>query len=156
MHRTLLFLATHLAAVVLGFVVGIYTLPIITAPDAPSAAQVAAHASQARFTGRFRRDLKGSDFLHWGDGEVSIGQRRISLAGEISPGPDYRLYLSPVFVETEAEFMRSKNRMVEVGDVKTFDNFVVEVPGSIDVSEYSTVVVWCESFGEFITAAEYD
>ncbi|MDF4687333.1 DM13 domain-containing protein, partial [Vibrio parahaemolyticus] len=41
------------------------------------------------------------------------------------------------------------------GDVKTFDNFVVEVPQSTSISEYNTVVVWCETFGEFITSAKY-
>ena len=45
--------------------------------------------------------------------------------------------------------------MARVGDVKTFENFVVPVPASIDVSAYNTVIVWCESFGQFITAAKY-
>jgi hypothetical protein len=45
--------------------------------------------------------------------------------------------------------------MIRVGDVKTFDNFIVTVPEGIDPSAYTTAVVWCESFGEFITAAQY-
>ena len=45
--------------------------------------------------------------------------------------------------------------MVRVGDVNTFENFLVPVPEGIDPSGFSTVVVWCESFGEFITAASY-
>jgi hypothetical protein len=73
----------------------------------------------------------------------------------LAPGPDYKLYLSPEFVETEAEFTRLKSRMVRVGDVRTFENFVVSVPESIDVSSYNTAIVWCESFGQFITAAKY-
>jgi hypothetical protein len=63
--------------------------------------------------------------------------------------------LSPEFVETEADFVRLKPTMVRVGDVKTFKNFVVPVPESIDPSRYSTVIVWCESFSQFITAAKY-
>jgi hypothetical protein len=39
--------------------------------------------------------------------------------------------------------------------VRTFENFVVPVPASIDVAHYDTVIVWCESFGQFITAARY-
>ena len=46
-------------------------------------------------------------------------------------------------------------RMVRVGDVKTFKNFVVAVPSSVDVERFDTVVVWCESFAQFITAAKY-
>ena len=42
-----------------------------------------------------------------------------------------------------------------LGDVKTFENFIVAVPPSVDVSEYDTAVVWCETFSMFITAAKY-
>lgn len=155
MKKTFLFFVTHLFAALAGFVVGIYSLPILTAPDSPSASEVALHASQARFTGQFRRDLKGSDFLHWGDGIVSVSDENISLAGKIAPGPNYKLYLSPEFIETEQAFIGLKDMMVQVGDVMTFENFVVEVPQSINVSSYNTVIVWCESFSEFITAAQY-
>jgi hypothetical protein len=58
-------------------------------------------------------------------------------------------------VETEADFARLKPRMVRVGDVRTFENFVVQVPYGIDVSAYDTVIVWCESFSQFISAARY-
>jgi hypothetical protein len=75
--------------------------------------------------------------------------------GKLAPGPDYKLYLSPEFVETEEDFNGLKSEMVRVGDVKTFENFLVPVPESIDPAAYNTVVVWCESFGQFITAAKY-
>jgi len=39
--------------------------------------------------------------------------------------------------------------------VRTFENFIVPVPASIDVARYDTVIVWCESFRQFITAAGY-
>ena len=77
------------------------------------------------------------------------------LVGQIAPGPDYRLYLSPKYVETEADFVDLKHAMVQVGPVKTFENFVVSVPQSIDPSDYNTVIIWCEAFGQFITAAQY-
>jgi len=75
--------------------------------------------------------------------------------GTLAPGPDYKLYLSPQFIETEAEFNRLKNTMVRVGDVKTFENFVVDVAPGIDPLNFNSVIVWCESLGEFITAAQY-
>ncbi len=86
---------------------------------------------------------------------MSIGARSIAFEGELAPGPDYKLYLSPEFVETEAEFVRLKPSMVRVGDVRTFRNFVVQVPESVDPSRYAAVIVWCETFGQFITAARY-
>jgi hypothetical protein len=147
--------ASHLIAVAIGFGLGVYFLPILIAPPAPTKAEAASQAASARFVGTFRRDLKDSDALHWGEGTVSIGAASIVLEGEIAPGPDYKLYLSPEFVETEADFARLKPNMVRVGDVKTFTNFVVPVPASIDPARYNTVVVWCETFSQFITSARY-
>ena len=155
MKRFLVLAVTHGLALALGFALGVYFLPILIAPPAPTAQQVAAESKQAAFTGTFRRDLKDSDAFHWGEGTLAVGARSIALTGKLAPGPDYKLYLSPEFVETEAEFARLKARMVRVGDVKTFDNFVVAVPESIDVAKYSAAIVWCERFGQFITAAKY-
>ena len=86
---------------------------------------------------------------------MSVGPTSVALMGKLAPGPDYKLYLSPEFVETGADFMRLKTQMVRVGDVRTFDNFVVRIPESVDLARYNTVIVWCESFGQFITAAKY-
>lgn len=150
-----LLLASHLLVGGAGFAAGIYALPILIAPPAPDNKQVAASQQQATYQGAFRRDLKDSDRLHWGEGKVSIGPDAISLMGRLAPGPDYQIYLSPAFVETEADFARLKDRMVHVGPVKTFDNFIVPLPAGIDPARYDTVIVWCETFGQFITSARY-
>jgi len=155
MKKLLLLVASHAAVLGLGFALGIYALPILTSPAAPTSAEAASAAAQAAYAGHFRRDLKDSDLLHWGEGTVSVGRQSIVLVGNLAPGPDYKLYLSPEFVETEADFVRLRPRMVRVGDVRTFENFVVPVPDSVDVSSYNTAIVWCESFGQFITAAKY-
>lgn len=155
MARLILLGISHLLFATAGFFGGIYALPILTAPSSPSATEMAVAADQAEHNGRFRRDLEGSDFFHWGEGTVSVGRQLISLQGRIAPGPDYKLYLSPEFVETEDDFNRLKPGMARVGDVKTFENFVVAVPDSVDSGRFNTVIVWCEAFGEFITAARY-
>ena len=151
----LLIMCSHAVAGAIGFAAGIYALPILIAPPAPSASEVKSAAAKAAFTGQFRRDLKDSDAFHWGEGTVTIGADAITLMGKLAPGPDYRLYLSPEFVETKADFLRLKSGMVRVGDVRTFDNFVVPVPAGVDPARYTSVIVWCESFGQFITAAKY-
>ncbi|MBT8133678.1 MAG: DM13 domain-containing protein, partial [Gammaproteobacteria bacterium] len=137
-----LLVITHCVVGVLGFGAGIYVLPILTAPPVPSEEEISVMSSQAKYTGQFKKDLEDSDALHWGEGTVSIGSSSITLIGKLAPGPDYKLYLSPEFVETEAEFNRLKSTMVRVGDVKTFDNFVVQVPPGIDASNYGSVIVW--------------
>lgn len=154
-RRILLLAVSHGAAAVAGFAGGIYALPILIAPDAPTAAQIKAATRQALFSGEFRRDLKDSDAFHWGEGTVTISTTAVSLQGRLSPGPDYKLYLSPEFVETEADFKRLKSAMVRVGDVRTFENFVVPLPQGVDPGRYTAVVVWCETFSEFISAAKY-
>jgi hypothetical protein len=153
--KALVLLATHVAAIALGFALGIYFLPILIAPPAPTASDVSAVVKEQVFSGTFRRDLKGSDAFHWGEGTVSVGPRAIALAGKLAPGPDYKLYLSPEYVDTKADFLRAKPSMVRVGDVKTFENFVVKVPEGVDPARYQAVVVWCETFSMFITAARY-
>jgi len=154
-RKALLLLASHAAVAAAGFAGGIYALPLLLAPDAPTAQEVAAATGQALFTGQFRRDLKDSDALHWGEGVVTIAPTAISLVGQLAPGPDYKLYLSPQFVETEADFQRLKASMVRVGDVKTFNNFVVPIPSGVNPAQYAAVIVWCETFAQFITAARY-
>ena len=150
-----LLLATHCVAGVVGFGAGIYALPVLIAPPAPSIEEIKAMSAQTEYTTQFRKDLKDSDALHWGEGTVSVGPKSITLMGKLAPGPDYKLYLSPEFVETEADFNRLKTTMVRIGDVRTFENFVVDVPSGIDPSNYTSVIVWCESFGQFITSASY-
>jgi hypothetical protein len=39
--------------------------------------------------------------------------------------------------------------------VKTFENFIVPLPAGTDPARYTSVIVWCETFSQFITAARY-
>ncbi|KZY62225.1 hypothetical protein A3742_11170 [Oleiphilus sp. HI0071] len=146
---------SHAATCLLGFAIGIYTLPILLAPDSPDESALSAAVNASKYTAEFQKDLTDSDAFHWGEGVVSISSKQIAFKGELAPGPDYKLYLSPAYLETEAEFHRLKPSMVKVGDIKTFDNFIVSIPAEIDPFQYSTVIVWCETFSEFITAAQY-
>ena len=153
--KPLLLIATHAAALALGVGLGIYLLPILTAPEGPSTELVRSAGATAEFTGEFRRDLEDSDALHWGEGSLFIGANSISFQGELAPGPDYRLYLSPEFVETEAAFEALKSEMVQVAPIKTFENFMVDVPASVNPADFSAAIIWCETFGQFITATAY-
>lgn len=152
---TVWLLASHALALMVGFGAGIYALPILTAPPGPSTEQVAQAATGGQYRGEFRRDLKDSDPLHWGEGTVTLSPLQVVFTGRLAPGPDYKLYLSPEFVETEADFNRLKPTMLRVGDVKTFENFIVPLPAGVDPARYTSVIVWCETFGQFITAAQY-
>jgi hypothetical protein len=146
---------THALAAAIGFALGIYLLPILTAAESPDIEVIQSVAGAAEFTGEFRRDLEDSDLFHWGEGTLYVGSDSIAFEGRLAPGPDYRLYLSPSFVETEDDFEALKSEMVQVGLVNTFENFMLQIPASIDPADYRAAIVWCESFGQFISAAEY-
>ena len=152
--KKLFLLCTHLAVGAFGFGLGVYALPILIEPESPSSDSVQSISQHAIYTGEFSKDRQDSDFLHWGEGVVSISDNAIAFEGELAPGPDYRLYLSPVFIETEQAFNDSKQEMLQVGEVKTFDRFMVGLPEDLDLNAYNTVVIWCETFGQFITSAK--
>ncbi|MEO1204816.1 MAG: DM13 domain-containing protein [Pseudomonadota bacterium] len=155
MLRWILLSISHGAALAVGFALGVYLLPILTAPPSLDRAMLAETAKAARFQATFTRDLPGSDFLHWGEGQISVTPDQVVHEGELAPGPDYKLYLVPEFVDDEASFLKVKGQALRVGDVKTFDGFLIDLPAGTDLNAYNTVLVWCEAFGEFITAAKY-
>ena len=155
MLRWLLLLATHTGMLGIGFALGVYFLPILTAPKSPAIAELRSAATGTQFAARFRRDLKGSDPLHWGEGDVHVGKDKIVHIGRLAPGPDYKLYLAKDFVDTKEAFLKIKSQSRRVADVESFNGFILDVPEGIDVSAYTTVVVWCEAFSQFISAAKY-
>lgn len=155
MKRILLLAISHAAVLALGFAAGIYFLPILVAPPAPTSADVQAAARGAQYQGKFVRELPGSDALHWGEGQVTVSATAVTLAGRVAPGPAYRLYLVPEFVDTPEGFARVKARSLATGDIRTFENFIVPLPPGTQVDQYSAVVVWCEAFSKFITSARY-
>lgn len=155
MRRLIFGLISHGVALVLGFGLGIYFLPILTAPASPDTAMLEASAQDAMFSAPLTRDLRGSDALHWGEGIISLTATQIVHEGRLAPGPDYKLYLLKDFAEHEDEFLPLKAQALQLGDVKSFNGFILDVPDSVDLTKYTTVLIWCEAFSEFITAAKY-
>ncbi len=153
--KALFLAATHGLAILIGFGLGVYLLPILTAPPSPDRGMLADKAQTAAFRGELTRELRGSDFLHWGEGTISLSATEIVHEGKLAPGPDYKLYLVREFVEHEDEFLPIKEQAQLIGDVKTFDGFLLEVPAGVNIENYTTALIWCEAFGEFITSTKY-
>ena len=154
-NQKLLFFFSHLFVLAVGFGLGVYLLPILTAPKSLEISKIDNLQKEALYKTQFVRDLRGSDLLHWGEAEVTISNQIITIKGSIAPGPDYKLYLTNEFVEHEDEFLDIKNDAKYIAEIKTFKNFVIDIPSNIDINNYNTVVIWCERFEEFITAAKY-
>ena len=155
MRRFLVLSVSHALVLLAGFALGVYALPILTAPAGPDRAAIDSATAAPLFTARFDHNLKGSDFLHWGEGEVRISRTHVAHIGRLAPGPDYRVYLAPEFVDTKEDFLRIKAQSRQVGEVKTFGGIATRNPSNVDPAAYTTVVVWCETFRQFISAAKY-
>ena len=153
--KKLKFLVSATIVFLLGFVSGVYTLPILMAPPSPSMLEFATATINTKYKATIPDSLSGSDFLHFGEGTFSLSDKNVVFQGKLAPGPDYQVYLSPIFVEDEPQFLQNKQSMIRVGEVKSFNGFILEVPKNVDVSKYANVVIWCEAFKEFITAANY-
>jgi len=153
--KKVILLFTHTIVLIMGFGLGVYFLPILTAPKSLDVSIINEYEKKATYQTEFVKELKGSDFLHWGEAKVTISDDKVTVNGSIAPGPDYKLYLTNQFVEHEDEFLPIKSEAKYVAEVKTFKNFVINIPSDININDYNTVVIWCERFEEFITAAKY-
>ena len=155
MRRIFTLLFSHGIVFVIGIGLGIYLLPILIEPESPDATMLEQEAQSALYSAQFTKELRGSDFLHWGEGKISITPDQLIHVGSLAPGPDYKAYLVKEYVEHEDEFLPVKADSINIGDVKTFKGFLLEIPDGVNVEEFNTVLIWCETFGEFITAAKY-
>jgi len=66
------------------------------------------------------------------------------------------LYLIPKYVETGDDFRDIKAQSTQIGPIKAFENFSLAVPDGVDVTQFPAVLIWCEAFGQFITAAKLE
>jgi hypothetical protein len=155
LKKIIILLASHGITAGLAFLVGVYSLPIIMATPDPTSGALALTIKNTRYVATISDNLAGSDWLHWGEGRFSLGDDYIVFQGKLAPGPAYRLYLSPRFIETEEDFLLQKSTMVEVGKVNSFNNYISPVPSNISIENYNSVIIWCESFNQFITAAQF-
>ena len=153
-HIILFGAAKFLAGLIIGFGLGVYFLPILTAEKGLDDTALASLEQTIERSGIFVRELEDSDAFHWGEGKINVSDTKIWLEGKIAAGPDYRLYMTPRFVETEADFLAIKDHSVEIAPIKAFENFAVDVPMDVRVQDYPALLIWCEAFGQFITAAE--
>jgi len=155
LKKILILLVSHGVTAGLAFLAGVYSLPIIMATPDPTSGALALTIKNTRYVATISESLEDSDWLHWGEGRFSLGDDYIVFQGQLAPGPAYRLYLSPTFIETEEDFLQQKSTMVEVGKVNSFGNYILPVPADITIENYNSVIIWCESFGQFITAAQF-
>ena len=153
--KLLLLVISHVSLGFAGFALGIYMLPIMTASQAPSGGALAIALQDSRYVAEMQKQRKDSDWLHWGQGTITLSDDFIVIQGELAPGPDYRLYLSDTFIETEQDFLANKSKLVQVSQVPSFGTSIHALPTHLKLDDYNTVIIWCEAFGQYITSAQY-
>ena len=153
--RILFLIFSHGAVLGIGFALGVYFLPILTAPKSANLSQIEQVVANPVYKAEFKKGQRGNDFFHWGEGQLVITNNEIALKGKVAPGPDYKIYLTKKFVEHEDEFLPIKQNALYVADLKVFENFIVPLDKKINFEDYNTILIWCEAFKEFITSAKY-
>ena len=96
-HIILFGAAKFFAGLIIGFGLGVYFLPILTAEKGLDQSALASLEQTIERSGIFVRDLEDSDAFHWGEGKINVSDTKIWLEGKIAAGPDYRLYMTPRF-----------------------------------------------------------
>ncbi len=155
MNKIALLSVTHIFALLIGFSIGIHLFPILTATQSPNVHLLQQAASNPRYQASFKQKVLGSDILNWGEGEFSITHDSIVMIGKLPPGSDYRLYLVPSPVTNKKEFLAVKQQSAHLQAIDSFDGFIIDIPDTINVEDYTGIVIWCEQFNQFITAAHY-
>jgi len=96
-----------------------------------------------------------SDPMHYGSGSVTLYENSVQLEQdfEVGPGPKYHLYLVPdadVTTDTRVE----ETMFVDLGPLSSFAGRQrYSIPEGIDLTDYETVVIWCEHFNLLISPA---
>ena len=142
----------------IGFAAGIFVYPYIFLADIVATEVVqGAETKQAVATGGFIH-ADPSDPIHYGSGGLTLYDDLLHLESdfEVGPGPKFHVYLVPSDqVSSNADVEDSM--FVDLGRLKAFkgsQNY--PVPAGVSLSNYGSVVIWCEQFGVLISPAMLD
>ena len=72
----------------------------------------------------------------------------------MTPGPDYKLYRTPKYVDIKVGFEAIKAKIVSVGIIKAFENFGLPMPLSINANTYPAELARYEKFSMFISSTQ--
>ena len=149
------FLFGGLLGTAFGVVLGFFIFPYVFPP--PPATETLTEADRSRLvaTGTFIH-ANPSDPIHWGKGKVSVYERVIYLEADfkVGPGPAYHVLLVPkASIRNSSDI---KDQMyVDLGRLRAFEGSQrYVIPPGVKLSDYPSVVIWCERFGVLISPAD--
>jgi hypothetical protein len=97
-----------------------------------------------------------SDPVHYGKGRVSVYENAVFLEPdfEVGAGPAFHVYLVPkASIRASSDL---KNTMfVDLGGLRSFKGSQrYPIPAGVNLSDYKSVIIWCERFGVLISPAD--
>jgi len=140
----------------IGFAAGIFVYPYIFLADIVATEEVQGiDSKQVVATGAFIH-ADPSDPIHYGRGRLTLYDDLLHLESdfEVGPGPKFHVYLVPddnVTPQTDV----AAGTFVDLGRLKAFkgsQNFAI--PAGVSLSDYRSVVIWCEQFGVLVSPAK--
>ena len=138
----------------LGFAVGIFVYPYVFLADIVGTEAAPAGAQTVLARGAFIH-ADPSDPIHYGKGRMTVYEGVLHLEPdfEVGPGPKFHVYLVPSAEVTSEEQIEGA-MFVDLGRLKAFkgsQNY--PIPAGVKLSDFGSVVVWCEQFGVLISPA---
>ena len=88
------------------------------------------------------KDVKDSDFLHWGEGQISISKEKIICQGNLSHSRGNKLYLTKTFVTDEEGFLKKRNKKFKMGTINSLNEFLHEFRKTPSLERNNSVVIW--------------
>ena len=150
-----IFLFGGILGTAFGVAVGLFIFPYVFPP--PPAAETISDEDRAALvaTGEFIH-ADPSDPVHYGKGKVSVYEKAVFLEPdfEVGPGPDYHVYLVPK-EEVRASGDVRDTMYVDLGQLRAFKGSQrYAIPDGVDLADYPSVVIWCETFSVLISPAD--
>ena len=138
-----------------GVALGFFVYPFVFPPPPASEMLTEAERSPLIASGDFIH-ANPSDPVHWGKGKVSIYAGMVFLEAdfEVGPGPAFHVYLVPKStIRSSADLKGVKH--VDLGGLRAFKGSQrYAIPAGVNLSDYSSLIIWCEAFSVLISPAD--
>ncbi len=151
----LIFLVGGAFGTAFGIGLGFFLFPFVFAPPAATERLTEAERSGLVASGTFIH-ANPSDPIHYGRGRVSVYEKAVFLEPdfEVGPGPAFHVYLVPKApIRTSADL--GEAMFVDLGRLRSFKGSQrYGVPAGVKLTDYPSVIIWCERFGVLISPAD--
>lgn len=144
-----------LLGVVGGFAVGIFVYPYLFLADVVATEKLDNADEKKVFASGSFIHANPSDPIHYGSGSVTVYEDSVFLGEdfEVGPGPKFHVYLAPNPNVTSSSDV-ADTMFIDLGRLRAFKGSqVYPIPGGVTLSDYGSVVIWCEQFGVLISPA---